>query len=57
MAWAERSRMLIAMVNDGALGLNHTYDNLAAEQSQVCFNLVKTRTAELGGHIRRRDEQ
>jgi hypothetical protein len=49
--------MLIAMVNDGALGLNHTYDNLAAEQSQVFFNPVKTRTAELEGHIMRRDEQ
>jgi hypothetical protein len=57
MAWAEGARMLIVMVNDGALGLNHTYDNLAAEQSEVCFNLVKSRTAELEGHIRRRDKQ
>jgi hypothetical protein len=57
MAWAEGSRTLIAMVNAGALGLNHMYDNLAAAQSPVCFNLVETSTAELEGHTRRRDEQ
>jgi hypothetical protein len=57
MAWAEGSRVLIEMANDGALGFNHTYDKLAAEQSQVFFNPIKTRTAELKRHTRRRDEQ